>query len=335
MAIVMTSNYSDDTEGARVCIEHALPWIDEACKTIEAAEWCFADYGAADGGTSLGLYRAVARAAGQRPVTFILNDLPGADWASLAANGQRAAEGRPDDVVYLASRSFYERITPPRRVDLGFSATAMHWLGEKRVHLPDHTHANAAPESPERAKIAEQAEHDWAHLMSRRLNELAPNGHFIAVNLAQNAHGHYLGHNGRDLNMHDVLHDIWRGYLESGDIDDGTYRRATFQNFYKTSEQFLAPLGAGWSVHKAEMKSVPCPYRARFDRDGDVERFASGLMRTVRSWSAHTFTGAFTRGDEHGLVDRLYETFQQRIAAEPTKYSMDYVQHYLWAQKDG
>lgn len=333
MAIAMTSNYSEQTKGARDCLVQAIPWVKRACATINATEWCFADFGAADGGTSVELYRTVADAAEDRRVTFVLNDLPGADWATLAQSGQRASEGR-DDVVYLCPRSFYERVAPPGSVHMGFSATAMHWLSTKRTHLLNHTHANAAPPSAERAQITQQAEDDWARLVALRHDELAPGGHLIVVNLAQDERGFYLGHNGRDRNMHDELHDIWRSFRVAGQIDDATYRRATFQNYYKTAEQFLAPVMGGWQVHGAQIRTVACPYRAKFDRDEDAEGFARALMRTVRSWSEHTFADAFSDGDDHGLVARLYDEFQRRVAAEPTQYSMDYVQHYLWVQKE-
>ncbi|MEM7674744.1 MAG: hypothetical protein AAF449_01940 [Myxococcota bacterium] len=134
----MTDNYSEDTEGARDSIELARPWVEEAIRQIEADRVSFGDYGAANGGTALTLYRSVIESAGSRPATFVLNDLPGADWHNLAANGARAVEGRPDDVVYLSPRSFYERIAPPGSINVGFSATAMHWLSKKPADLPDH-----------------------------------------------------------------------------------------------------------------------------------------------------------------------------------------------------
>ncbi|MEO1339110.1 MAG: SAM-dependent methyltransferase, partial [Myxococcota bacterium] len=190
-----------------------------------------------------------------------------------------------------------------------------------------------APDSAEKRAIQKQAESDWAALVRRRRDELSPDGHLITVNLAADESGRYLGHNAQDLNMHDVLHDIWSGFRDDGTIDAAAYRRATFQNFYKRESQFVAPFAEGWRIHKVETKMVDCPYRARFEKDGHVERFASGLMRTVRSWSAHTFRGAIDGPESNDIVDRLYAEFERRIQSEPRRFSMDYVQNYLWAQK--
>ncbi|MEM7674743.1 MAG: hypothetical protein AAF449_01935 [Myxococcota bacterium] len=53
----------------------------------------------------------------------------------------------------------------------------------------------------------------------------------------------------------------------------------------------------------------------------------------MRSWSAHTFRGAVEGSGAAEIVERLYSEFERRIEHEPRRYSMDYVQNYLWAQK--
>ena len=63
------------------------------------------------------------------------------------------------------------------------------------------------------------------------------------MNLSRDEAGLYLGHNGGEtLNVHDQLHQIWRGMAEEGLISQKQYQQGTVLNFYKSPEEFMAPL---------------------------------------------------------------------------------------------
>ena len=96
-----------------------------------------ADYGAADGGTSMDLHRATITAlrarVPRRAVCITYTDLPRNDYSALfttANGGRRGVTSYRDEhdavFVYAAGTSFFEPIFPPGSVDFGFSATAMH-----------------------------------------------------------------------------------------------------------------------------------------------------------------------------------------------------------------
>ena len=74
---------------------------------------------------------------------------------------------------------------------------------------------------------------------------------------------------------------------------------------------------------------VKCPYRRRWNENGDTAAFASGLMATIRSWSRHSFASA--AGD--AAADTVYERLQQRIAEAPSEWSLDYVEHHQMMEK--
>ena len=58
--------------------------------------------------------------------------------------------------------------------------------------------------------------------------------------------GLYLGHNGGETrNVHDQLHEIWRGMADEGVISEAQYRNGTVNNFYKSGEVHDAAQGPG------------------------------------------------------------------------------------------
>ncbi|MEM9693806.1 MAG: SAM-dependent methyltransferase [Myxococcota bacterium] len=342
MPIAMTHNYSEETEGARVCLEKSFDLIQRALAATgdSSSRFTFCDYGAADGGTAMSLYRLIAELQGKQGLkTAILNDLPGNDFGTLGRNG-RQAFAPYGYLVYLAPFSFYEPVVAPHTVDFGFSATAMHWLSSPPPTLANHTHGNACADARARAAFAEQAQADWRRLLTLRAQELRPGGELVTVNLARNEDDLYLGKNGRDHNMHDVLHDIWLELHRENLFDTEAYRAATFQNYYKGPDEFAAPLkeeGADTSLRLVEMRTeiTPCFYREAFNQHGDAKRFAEGLMRTVRSWSRHTFSTALAGHDRaEAIVDELYARYQSRIEREPDRHSMDYVHNFLRVKKE-
>ena len=74
---------------------------------------------------------------------------------------------------------------------------------------------------------------------------------------------------------------------------------------------------------------VPCPYRQRWNNNGDTASFAAALMATIRSWSRHSFASA--AGD--AAADMVFALLQQRIAEAPSEWSLDYVEHHQMMEK--
>ena len=91
MAIAMTTGYSAQTEGALLCIEAASDWALTCVNQLAVADsHVLIDYGAADGGTAVGLWKQVLdRLHANQPkahLTLIGNDLPSNDNIALANN---------------------------------------------------------------------------------------------------------------------------------------------------------------------------------------------------------------------------------------------------------
>ena len=152
MAIAMTTGYSAQTEGALLCIEAASDWALTCVNQLAVADsHVLIDYGAADGGTAVGLWNQVLdRLNSNQPnahLTLIGNDLPSNDNIALANNLALQIPRNPKPTVLVSARSFYEPSVAPNSVSFGFSATAMHWLSTSPGPLDSHTHVQASDDA--------------------------------------------------------------------------------------------------------------------------------------------------------------------------------------------
>ena len=343
MAIAMTTGYSAQTEGALLCIEAASDWALTCVNQLaDATSHVLIDYGAADGGTAVGLWNQVLdRLHANQPtahLTLIGNDLPSNDNVALAENLALQIHRAAKPTVLVSARSFYEPSVAPDTVSFGFSATAMHWLSTSPGPLNTHTHVLASNDAEALQRFTAQAMQDWTHILELRSRELKVGGRLLTVNLSRDEQGRYLGHNGGETrNVHDQLHQIWRGMTDEGLISEEQYRNGTVLNFYKSPEEFMAPLkDSGSAPYRNGLRLVDertvyvkCPYRRRWNDDGDTATFAAGLMATIRSWSRHSFASA--AGD--AAADTVFERLQQRISDAPSEWSLDYVEHHQMMEK--
>ena len=351
-------DYSTHTQGAKDAIDNAR---DVACEAIAAMDlegsdepFRVADYGAADGGTSIDLHRATISAlrsrAPRRVVCITYTDLPRNDYSALFTT---AHGGRPgvtsyrdehDDIfVYAAATSFFEPIFPPGTIDFGFSATAMHWLSALPCPVSDHIHMVGA-HGDELETLRARARADWQDILLARASELTPGGRLLTVNLALADDGRHMGNTG-GANMFDVMNRLWRALADDGTITDAEYRRTTIPQFYRTPAEFHAPLlDTAGPVHRAGLRLVHaqtrftrCPYAARFAEDGDADHFAETYLPNTRTWSETVFVNALdeTRplAQRRAIVERYFANFADLVRSDPEPHAMDYIHECMVMEK--
>ena len=351
-------DYSTHTQGAKDAIDNAR---DLACRAMAEMDvedtgepFHIADYGAADGGTSIDLHRAAISALRARaprlPVCVTYTDLPRNDYSALFTTihggrpGVRSYRDEHDDVfVYAAATSFFEPIFPPRTIDFGFSATAMHWLSALPCPVGDHIHMVGA-RGEELAALRERARADWQDILLARASELKPGGRLMTVNLALADDGRHMGNTG-GANMFDVMNRLWRALVDDGTIARSEYRRTTIPQFYRTPEEFHAPLlDTGGPVHRAGLRLVHaetrftrCPYAARFAEDGDADRFAETYVPNTRTWSETVFVNALDAArplaERRAIVDRYFASFADLVRSDPEPHAMDYIHECMVMEK--
>lgn len=347
--------YSANTVGAKTVIDKAGDLVAGALEALDVeggrGPFAIADFGAADGGTSLDMMRRVVALvrgrAPSRPITLTYTDLPHNDFSTLFRLTQgllgdpstSPLAATPGLYISACGTSFYRQLFPEQTLDLGFSATAMHWLSRKPGTIAGHVHAVGAS-APERAVFARQAEEDWTTILLARARELKPGGRLVLANFCIDEAGRYLGHTG-GVDMFDSFTARWRDLMEAGRISEAEFRAATFQQFYRTPDEYAAPLRdphspvsqAGLRLERIFTAVTPCPFAARFAQTGDAAAFASAYVPTLRSWSEIVFAGALdaTRPtvERQQIVDAFYASYEAEVARRPDGNGMDYVHCFM------
>ncbi len=362
LAISMKSGgyYSARTKGAKDVIDNATPLVlqalgDMAIPDDAGRPFAIADFGCADGGTSLEMMGkavgAVRQRAPHRPITVTYADLPGNDFSQVFRNAQGVG-GAGDDLtgydrlyIFGSGTSFYRQVMPSGTLNFGFSATAMHWSSRLAGTISNHLHAVGA-QGAERDAFTAVGMKDWETILLNRARELELGGRLVLVNFCIDEEGRYLG-NTVGANMFDVFDELWAAFRDEGVITAAEYRNTNFPQYYKTVEEFCAPLrDSGGPVHAAglrlehvETRVVPCPYKAAYLADRDANAFAPAYIGTLRSWSEIVFMNgldpARPLAERQAIVDRYYDRYEALVRKVPDDHAMDYVHIYMIVSKAG
>lgn len=354
--------YSQRTRGAKDVIDNASGMLLDAVSAIPEPEpnqpVRIADFGAADGGTSKQTIRNTVAAIRNRfpdkQIVVTYTDLPSNDYSVLfktmlgiEGDGEHTYLNEFEGVfVNACGIGFHRQLLPDLSLDLGFSATAMHYVSEKPCEIEDHVHMVGASGAALEA-FTQQAADDWEAILLARAKELRPGGRLVFMNFGKDEEGRYLGNTG-GVNMFDTFHLHWKALADEGRITADEYVRATFPQFYRTKEEFSAPLvDRNSAVHEAGLRLISahtgvvgCPYRAAYDESAgtmSAREFAVSYIPTLRSWSETVFLNALDPGrpaDERAaIVDAFYQRYEDMVAADPAGHAMDYVHCYIAIEK--
>jgi len=346
--------YSLATIGAKDVIDNATARVLSALETIDAhiGPWHFSDMGCADGGTSLDLWRNVVRhirANETSDIQIVYADQARNDFNALVQilHGLTQFDSYLDDYenVYAleSGSSFYTNILPTNSLDLGFSATAMHWLSQKPCDINNHVHMVGA-DGNDKPRFAQQAAKNWETILLQRARELKPGGKLVLVNFCIDENGHYLGNTG-GVNMFDNFNANWQRFVDDKIISADEYTAMTLPQYYNNTDEFCAPLTdknsiiykAGLRLVDIETAIVPCPFANDFKQHNDAEKFASAYIPTIRSWNESTFMGGLSTKrslqEREQIIHDYYNTYQQQVAANPQHHAMDYVHAYMTIEK--
>lgn len=349
--------YSLATIGAKDVIDIATPRVLNALSEVRAhrsgdSHWCFSDMGCADGGTSLDMWRSVVgslRPEDQRDIQIVYADQANNDFNALV----KILHGMTEFDSYLSAdenvrvlesgASFYTPILPARSLDLGFSATAMHWLSTTPCQISEHVHMVGAS-GEELQVFAKQASVDWQTILLHRAREMKPGARLVLVNFCIDEQGRYLGNTG-GVNMFDRFNSNWQKLLDDKTITADEYKAMTLPQYYNNIEEFSAPLldnnspvyQAGLRLTDIETAVVPCPFAEDFKKHGDATRFADAYLPTIRSWNESIFAGGLNsqrRAEErHELIEHYYDQYHRQILEQPDGHGMGYVHAYMTIEK--
>lgn len=358
MAMKGAGYYSKATTGARDVIMAAIPLITGAIDRMQLADdgsaFRATDMGCADGGTSVGMWTEVLahvrRHVPTRPIEIVYTDLPRNDFSQLfrMIHGQTdiaSYYGKIADVYPFASgTSFHEHILPKASLDLGFSATASHYISKVPCNITGHVHMVGA-KGAERAAYEEVGRVAWGRMLALRARELKKGGRLVLLNFGIDEKGRYLGHTGGP-SMFDLFSDLWHGLAEDGVITPEEALATNFPQVYRTVEQFTAPLrdptseayDAGLRLEHVETRHLVCPYTRAYLEHKDARRFAKEYIPTLRSWSEPTFAAGLSPSrpleQRQQILDEFYGRYERLVADKPDGHGMDYIHVHMICVKE-
>jgi SAM-dependent methyltransferase len=351
--------YSLATIGAKDVIDIATPRVLDAIDNLPASNsdaasacWHFSDMGCADGGTSLELWRQVVhhiRKQSDADIQIVYADQARNDFNALVQilHGLTQFESylheSPNVHALESGSSFYLPILPANSLDLGFSATAMHWLSQKPCDIKNHVHMVGASGN-DKQQFHVQAANDWQTILLARARELKPGGKLVLVNFCIDEQGRYLGNTG-GVNMFNNFNQNWQQFVDDGVIDGNEYEAMTLPQYYNTVDEFTKPLldeqspvhQAGLRLVDIETRVVPCPFAEDFKKHGDAQKFATEYIPTIRSWNESTFLGGLSDkrdiNERNEIIENYYNAYQQQVAESPDGHGMGYVHAYMTIEK--
>lgn len=363
--------YSDNTIGCYDVMKEGSPLIQSCAKTIlkfknfDNEPFVIADYGCADGGTSLplmyNLIEIIKENKEDLQISIYYEDQPTNDFISLF---KRVHGYIPSDYCYLkkyknvftfgSATSFFNQILPNRNLHLGYSFTAMHWLSETPKlsiqkdlqHNGGIHHTLWEKNSAAQQLFSNQSKLDFNQILQSRCNELVDGGFFVLVNFCIDSNGYHLGHTGNEQSMYSVMNSVWHELMKEGKITEDEFKFTVIGNYYRSEDELKAPFEDESSpVYKKlnlvsyHTKIVKCAYYKMWldKKITDPNVYAHKFVLTTRTWSNSSFRSALNnnRSDEEKdkIVDEFYNRYEQFVAKDPTGHAMDYVHSYMVIQK--
>jgi hypothetical protein len=358
MAMKGAGYYSKATIGAKHVMDNATQMVIDAVDRMDPSKrsgvFRATDMGAADGGTSLDMWRRVLadvrERAPERPIEMIYTDLPRNDFSQVF----QKVHGLTGEATYLnevagihamaSATSFHEAILPSDTLDLGFSATASHYITAVPCNIEDHVHMVGATGKTRQA-YEDKGAADWDNMLAKRGAEMKRGARLCLFNFGIDSEGQYLGNTG-GVNMFDTFALHWRSLVDDGLITEEEFVNTNFPQVYRTQDQFIAPLNdknsaayaSGLRLEHVESRVVRCPFEQQYSEAGeDPKEFARDYIPTLRSWSEPTFANGLSRErspvDRAGIIDTFYQRYEEMVANCPEGHAMDYVHIYLVCMK--
>src|SRR5262245_26144858 len=327
-------NRSSTVQAAGLAL--AVPWLAEATALVPLAPpdapLIVADYGSSQGRNSLGPLGAAIgvlreRAGAGRPITVVHTDLPGNDFSALfqtvATDPGSYLRGDSNIFPYAIGRSFYESLSPPGSVTLGWSSWAVQWMSRVPAAVPDHVHHSRSAVASARAAYARQGAEDWQTFLTLRGRELRPGGRLVILLMALDEDGDF----GFGPVM-DHLQAALTEFVAAGFVAPAERARMVIPTVGRSRSDLLAPFAASGRFAGLEMVQLDIfqgadPIWEAYEASRDVEALALSWAAFTRAFALPTFAAALDRASADGRAaafgDRLEAELVKRFAAAPVR----------------
>jgi hypothetical protein len=327
--------YDQHSQAQRSAGSFGLPLLERAVAalpqlTATTPPVVIADYGAAGGRNELGpmgLAVGALRARGiDQAIAVVHTDIPENDFNALFENLEHSPDtylGRPDVFAFVAGRSFYEQIFPPRVVTLGWSAIAVHWLSRVPAPIPNHIYCSFAT-GKRRDELAAQSAEDWQSFLAARACEMRSGAQLVVAGGAATDDGA----SGAEALM-DALNQALRFAAEHETLAATEYERMTVPTWNRTLDDFAAPFKPGSAVSEAGLDLVerslavlPDQYLNAYRASHDASAYADATVGFLRAFTEPSLFASLDRPADQraAIANEVYGTVRRQLAADPESF---------------
>jgi len=309
-----------------------------------------ADYGSADGGTSMPLiYSCVEELRKLRgtdlEILIYYEDQPTNDFTSLFSFLQGLIPGPasyftafPNVYVAACGTQFYKQCFPSGSIHLGLCCIAIHWLSKMPCSVTGGLLHYQSQNPDERDLFSKQAAADWETFLLMRAKELSPGGTLALVSLAVDDDGNRTGNTKNcKVSIFQVLYEVWKNMAEDGAITLDEVERTAIAAYMRTRKEIQMPFmsqdspvrRAGLLLASLEIKTFACPHAKILQDTGDAKMAAKSMAEEIRMWSNYTFLSGLsderTSENKNATLDEFYRRLEAEFARTPGDYKMEQV----------
>lgn len=339
----MTQDYSRTSDTARAVNSVIHPRIEAYLQSVAQQISCMspkvpfviADFGTADGINSSPLLAAIVNQLhsinSSLKFRLVFEDI--ADRAPFDQfwSGSDLSKLPGVEAEYI-QRSFYEPFPElSGKLNLGYSATSVHWLNTKNVSTGFFQHpVNIQPNQlagAERHKFMEKWKKDWTAFLLQRSHELVPGGVIFMANLADLGNDRWPASAG-----YYYIRDICNEMCAGKNITAEELRDIFVPDYFAMPEEMQAVLSQpeisrSFNVEYFEPMTIPCAYypkyECRLNDPAAKNELGLTLAHVVRAWSrSSVITGL---SDEHkDRIDEIYQRLEDKFCHEPKALPFQY-----------
>jgi hypothetical protein len=272
-----------------------IPYLEWAAETImpnaDGEPLMMADYGSSQGRNSLlpicAAINTLRRRFGMdRPIWVVHTDLPSNDFntlfQTLNSDPNSYLRGQSNIFASCTASSFYESVLPPVQVDLGWCASAAHWLSRIPVYIRDHF-CPPGISAEVREVYHAQAASDWLKFLALRALELRPTGRLVIVLPALGEDGCF-----GEEPIIDAANDCLEDMVTDGVLSQSERERMVVPGYCRSRAQLLAPFEEtgtfhGLTMEKCDISRIAEDAWRSYLECGDAVRLATDRAKWFRA----------------------------------------------------
>jgi len=344
-----TSKFSVSEESINYISPRAMESVKSIPVKVDDA-FTIAEYGCADGGTSMPLMYACVKElrslyGNELEVHINYEDKPENDFKSLFyfLQGLLPAPSSyltdlPNVFVSVSGTNFYDQCFPSGFVNFGFCCMAAQWLRQKPCNLTKAILHCLSEVPDEIREFRKQAEKDWERFLLMRARELSKGGRLALIlsvsEKSDNCSANSFVRNTLSFSpIYSAMYKVWESMAKDNIITENEVKGMTIPEYFRTHEELTKPFvsdespvqKAGLKLVSVEIKELTLPETKLYQETGDAKLAAKLITEQTRAWSNSTFLSTldeqpYSPEQKRDILNEYFYRLEEELLSSPEDY---------------